>query len=124
MTAYQHVVDDYPESGEAGRAASLISELQEIQASFDYNQAMSLLEGKQYQEAITGLQAIIEKYPGTYTELAAYCNLGLAYEILREWQEAVDNYRVVAERGGDQPENADVVRFAQMHSDWIVENRL
>jgi tetratricopeptide (TPR) repeat protein len=85
---------------------------------------MSLLEEKQYQEAIDGLQEIIENYPGTYTELAAHCNLGLAYEILRAWQEAVDNYRLVAEKGGDRPENADVVTFAQSHSDWIVENRL
>lgn len=124
MAAYQHVVDEFPAADEAGRAQSLIAELKEIQASVDYKRAMSLLEEKQYQEAIDGLQEIIENYPGTYTELAAYCNLGLAYEILREWQEAVDNYRLVAEKGGDRPENADVVTFAQSHSDWIVENRL
>jgi tetratricopeptide (TPR) repeat protein len=124
MAAYQHVVDEFPAADEAGRAQSLIAELKEIQASVDYKRVMSLLEEKQYQEAIDGLQEIIENYPGTYTELAAYCNLGLAYEILREWQEAVDNYRLVAEKGGDRPENADVVTFAQSHRDWIVENRL
>jgi len=124
MTAYQRVVDEYPAAEEASKAEGLVAELKEIQASFDYKQAMSYLEEKKYQEAIDGLQETVAKYPGTYTELAAYCNLGLAYEILREWQEAVDNYRLVAEKGGDRPENADVVTFAQSHRDWIVENRL
>ena len=124
ITAYERVITEYPDSDEAPRARSLVAELSEIQASFDYNEAMKLFEAKQYQEAVAGLKAIIEKYPGTYTELAAYCNLGLAYEIMRQWTEAVENYRVVEEKGGDSPESADVVGFARMHRDWIVENRL
>jgi len=124
MEAYGRVIDAYPDSDEAPRARSLVAELSEIQASFDYNEVMKLLETKQYREAVTGLKGIIEKYPGTYTELAAYCNLGLAYEIMRQWREAVENYQVVEEKGGDSPENADVVGFARLHRDWIVENRL
>jgi hypothetical protein len=31
---------------------------------------------------------------------------------------------VVEEKGGGKPENADVVSFAKLHRDWIVENRL
>ena len=85
---------------------------------------MKLFEEKQYQEAVTGLKEIIAKYPGTYTELAAYCNLGLAYEITRQWAAAAENYQVVEEKGKDHPENADVVSFARRHRDWIVENRL
>ena len=122
--AYQRVIDEYGESEEAPKARNLVGELSEIQASFDYNEAMELFEGKQYQEAVESLEKIIEKYPGTYTELAAYSNMGLAFEIMRRWEAAVENYQVVEEKGGDDPNNADVVSFARLHRDWIVENRL
>lgn len=124
LQSYQRVVAHYPDAPEAAKARALIAELNEIQASLDYNQAMELLETKQYGEAVAGLKQIVDKYPGTYTELAAYSNLGLAYEILRVWREAVENYQKVLDKGGDKPEHADVVSFAKMHRDWIVENRL
>jgi tetratricopeptide (TPR) repeat protein len=124
QTAYQLVIDQFPQSDEATRARTLVAELKEIQASFDYNTAMAFLEDKKLPEAIAGLEEIIANYPGTYTELAAYCNLGLAYEMIRQWENAVKNYRVVGELGGERAEHADVVSFAQSHHDWIVENRL
>jgi len=85
---------------------------------------MKFFEGREYDKAISGFEKIIEKYPGTHTELAAYCNLGLAYEIMRQWPEAAENYQKILEKGKDSPENADAVRFAKLHRDWIVENRL
>ena len=124
MVAYRHVFDNYADSEEAPRARALVGELSEIQASFEYNAAMKLFEAKDFDRAVPGLEDIIKKYPGTYTELAAYCNLGLAYEITRQWAEAAKNYQVVTDKGGDKPENADVVSFAKLHHDWIVENRL
>ena len=124
MAAYKRVLERYPDSEEASRATALVEELSEIQASFSYNEAMKLFEAKDYDRAVPALQAIIRDYPGTYTELAAYCNLGLVYEITRQWSQAVENYEVVEERGGDKPENADVVSFAKLHREWIVENRL
>lgn len=124
MVAYEKVADQYPDSEEAPRAVTLVGELSEIQASFDYNEAMKFFEAKNYDKAVPGLQEIIRKYPATYTELAAHCNLGLIYEMTRQWPQAVESYQVVEEKGGDKPENADVVGFAKMHRDWIVENRL
>jgi TolA-binding protein len=124
MVAYRNVFDQYPDSEEAPRARTLVGELNEIQASFDYNAAMKLFEAKDFDKAVPGLQDLIKKYPGTYTELAAYCNLGLAYEITRQWAAAAENYQVVSDKGGNKPENADVVSFAKLHRDWIVENRL
>ncbi|NKB68674.1 MAG: tetratricopeptide repeat protein [Candidatus Latescibacteria bacterium] len=122
--AYQRVIDEYGDSEEAPKARDLVRELKEIQASFDYNSAMELFEAKEYENALEALQQIIAQYPGTYTELAAYSNMGLAYEIMRRWESAVENYQVVEEKGGDDPNNADVVSFARLHRDWIVENRL
>ncbi len=124
MAAYEKVLKLYPNSEEAARATTLVEELSEIQASFSYNEAMKLFEAKDYERAVPALQKIIRDYPGTHTELAAYCNLGLVYEITRQWSQAVENYQIVEEKGGDNLENADVVSFAKLHREWIVENRL
>ena len=98
--------------------------MNEIEASQAYKIVMAQFEGKQYDLAIEGFKEIIEKYPDTYTQLAAYCNLGLTYEILRQWPEAVENYDNTLKIGSDNIENSDVVNFARLHRDWIVENRL
>ena len=122
--AYTLLVENYSESEEAVRAERLIGELSEIQASLEYKEVMKLFEAKQYAEAVEGFRTIISKYPGTYTELAAYCNMGLSFEIMREWSKAVENYNTLLEKGGEEAQNADVVSFAKLHRDWIVENRL
>ena len=122
--AYSLLLEQYPDSPEAPKAKILVGELSEIHASFEYGEVMKFFEGREYDKAISGFEKIIEKYPGTYTELAAYCNLGLAYEIMRQWPEAAENYQKILEKGKDSPENADVVSFAKLHRDWIVENRL
>jgi tetratricopeptide (TPR) repeat protein len=124
LVAYQRLVDDYPDSDETPRARALIDELSEIQASFDYAKVMQLFETEKYSEAISGFKGLIAKYPGTYTELAAYCNMSLSYEIMRQWSEAAENYQMVLNKGGDDPESFDVVNFARLHREWIVENRL
>jgi tetratricopeptide (TPR) repeat protein len=85
---------------------------------------MKNFEAKEYDLAIAGFREIIGNYPDTYTQLAAYCNLGLTYEILRKWPEAVENYDQTLSKGLDDIENSDVVNFARRHRDWIVENRL
>ena len=98
--------------------------MSEIEASLAYAKVMEQFEAKAYSEAIEGFKEIIQKYPDTYTQLAAYCNLGLTYEILRQWPQAVENYDETLSRGQDDIENSDVVNFARLHRDWIVENRL
>ena len=124
LHAYSELLDKYPDSEEAPRARTLVAELNEIGATFEYAKVMELFEAQQYDEAIAGFEQITRDYAGTYTELAAYCNQGLAYEKLRRWKKAADSYEQVLERGGDDIQSADVVSFAKSHRDWIVENRL
>ena len=124
LDAYRFLIESYAGAPEAGRAQALVDELSEIEASMEYSQVMARFEAKDYEKAITGFQLIIRDYPSTYTQLAAYCNLGLTYEILRKWSEAVENYDQTLSNGGDDIENSDVVNFARIHRDWIVENRL
>ena len=124
LVAYRSLIENYAGTAEAGRAQVLVDELSEIEASIEYSKVMARFEEKDYEKAITGFQSIIKNYPGTYTQLAAYCNLGLTYEILRKWPEAVENYDKTLSNGDDDIENSDVVNFARIHRDWIVENRL
>ena len=124
LMAYSSLISNYPREPEASKAQRLVDELNEIEASQAYKTVMSQFEGKQYELAIKGFKEIIEKYPETYTQLAAYCNLGLTYEILRQWPQAVENYDNTLKMGSDDIENSDVVNFARLHRDWIVENRL
>lgn len=124
LVAYRSLIENYAGTAEAGRAQALVDELSEIEASMEYSKVMARFEAKEYETAITGFQSIIKNYPGTYTQLAAYCNLGLTYEILRKWPEAVENYDKTLSNGDDDIENSDVVNFARVHRDWIVENRL
>jgi len=124
LAAYSLLIDSYPSAPETQRAEALVEELSEIEASLEYAQVMAQFEAKEYDQAIQGFEEIINKYPDTYTQLAAYCNLGLTYEILRQWPQAVENYDQTLTRGQDDIENSDVVNFARLHRDWIVENRL
>jgi tetratricopeptide (TPR) repeat protein len=124
LASYSVLIDAYPEAPETQRAEALVEELSEIEASLAYAKVMEQFEAKAYSEAIEGFKEIIQKYPDTYTQLAAYCNLGLTYEILRQWPQAVENYDETLSRGQDDIENSDVVNFARLHRDWIVENRL
>ena len=118
------LLKDYPQSAEAGKAKALVTELLDLRANADYAEAMKLLEAEKYQEAIAALKRITERYPGTYTELAAYCNLGLTYERVSDWRPSAEYYGKVLEKGGDAIENYDVVSFAKLHRDWIVANKL
>ena len=124
LKAYKWVVEQYPDSEEAQKAQGLVDELNEIQASFEYAEVMKLFDNSQYEEAVAGFKRLVENYPGTYTEMAAFCNLGMAYENLRQWSEAVAYYEKALEQAGDSPEHYDVVSFSRQHRDWIVENRL
>ena len=124
VKSYSVLLEKYPDSEETPRAQGLIAELKEIRATLEYNKVMELFESEKHDQAIAGFKTLIKDYSGTYTELASYCNMGLSYEALRQWPEAVESYKIIIEKGGEQAESADVVMFAKAHMDWIVENRL
>ena len=121
---YQTLVKTYPAAEEAAKAKPFIDELKDIQATADYNEVMKLFDSEDYKKAVVGLKAVVEKYPGTYTELAAYVNIGLAYEYLGQYPEAAENYQKVLAKGEGGLEHVDVVTFAKSHLDWIVGKKM
>ncbi len=121
---YLYLVKTHPSTEEAAKAKPFIDELKDIQATADYNEVMKLFDNEEYKKAVVGLKTVVEKYPGTYTELAAYVNIGLAYEYLGQYPEAAEYYQKVLERGEGAFEHVDVITFAKSHLDWIVGKKM
>jgi tetratricopeptide (TPR) repeat protein len=124
LKEYQVLVRTYPNTEEAAKAKPFIDELKDIQATADYNEVMKLFDSEDYKKAVVGLKGIVEKYPDTYTELAAYVNIGLAYEYLGQYQDAADYYQKVLDKGENAFEHVDVITFAKSHRDWIVGKKM
>ncbi|MBM3280605.1 MAG: tetratricopeptide repeat protein [Candidatus Handelsmanbacteria bacterium] len=124
LRQYLTLVRTYPSTEEAAKAKPFIDELKDIQATADYNEVMKLFDNEEYKKAVTGLLTVVEKYPGTYTELAAYVNIGLAYEYLGQYPEAAEYYQKVLEKGEGAFEHVDVITFAKSHLDWIVGKKM
>lgn len=121
---YLNLVRTFPNTEEAAKAKPFIDELKDIQATADYNEVMKFFDAEEYKKAVVGLKTVVEKYPGTYTELAAYVNIGLAYEYLGQYPEAAEYYQKVLEKGEGAFEHVDVITFAKSHLDWIVGKKM
>lgn len=122
--AYAQVVERYPGSSEARLAGDLRVELRDLEADLVYQAGMATFDLGEYEQAALLLQAVIRRYPDTLSEMAARCNLGVAYERLGKWREAVEVYDETLQAAGDKTEFEEMSRFAQEHREWIAEYRL
>jgi len=122
--AYNSVVDQYPGSDMVPEAQSLLSELKEIKAYFDYEEAMALFDSADYPKAAEALQNVVDAYPETETRAGAMANLGMSYEYLRKWKNAAQVYEQLVDSYAEQPESTAAVAFAREHLTWITKNRL
>ena len=135
LSAYETVLARYPDDPLAEKVPKLVADLREIMAYLDYEQAMvpfrvamdsknpAELTREKFGETIPLLREIVDKYPGTETQIGSLVNLGICYESLSRWKEAVAVYERVSQGSGSQV-SPDAQRFAQAHKDWIVANRL
>ena len=80
---------------------------------------------KCFQQALEIFSNIVENYPDTESEIGAYSNMGICYEALNRWQnaiEAYDNIILKYEEGEDVSDEA--FTFATMHKAYIEATRL
>jgi tetratricopeptide (TPR) repeat protein len=122
--AYQVIVDDYPNSDVVPQAKRVIAELKEIMAFPKYQEAMQWFDKRDYARAAVELAKIIEEYPGTEIWAGALANLGMSYESLNRWKDAVKVYQQLLETYGEGAENVGTVVFAKEHLNWIMTYRL
>ena len=92
----------------------------EVEAIFA--QALAEQDPAQFRRAAAGFAEIAGDYPGTESEIGALSNMGVCYESLGQWKDAVQVYDQVLSRLAD--EQAEAYRFARMHKEWIETNRL
>ncbi len=131
LEAYEGLLKAYPEDELVEEVPKLIEDLREAVAftryqeiAVDFRQAMANEDERSLRRILSRMKGLVEEYPGTETELGVLNNMGISYESLNEWKQAVSVYdRVIArhEAGVGTP---DVYNFARQHRDWIVANRL
>ena len=115
----------------AEKVPETLKDLKETIAYIEYEKGWNLFSQAQdskdpnfYRQASEIFQSIVENYPETEAEIGAYSNLGICFEALDRWNEAIDAYDMVIfkyEEGAEVSEEA--FNFARMHKDYIVANR-
>ena len=120
---YQQLVDRFPHSREATEAQKQLRFLGDVEADALYTQAMARYDAQEYAQAIPLLQQVIAQYPGTPSEAAARCNLGMAYQQLQSWDLALHQYEETIAVLEQRPEEHQALEFAQQSRAWVLEQR-
>ena len=79
---------------------------------------------EKFRQAIALFQQVVEQYPGTESHTGALVNMGICYESLNRWKEAVAAYDQVYQAWEDGRATAEAYQFARAHKEWITANRL
>ena len=131
LEAYQGLLEDHPDAELAAEVPKLIADLREAVAftryqkiAVDFRQAMANEDEESLRRILSHMGELVEEYPGTETELGVLNNMGITYESLNEWKEAVGVYDRVIARHEEGTSTPDAYQFARQHRDWIVANRL
>jgi len=70
-------------------------------------------------------QEIVDKYPNTESEIGAYSNMGICFEAMSQWRNAIEAYDKIIMKWEEGAEVSDeAATFARMHKDYIVANML
>jgi tetratricopeptide (TPR) repeat protein len=70
-------------------------------------------------------EKVVDQYPNTESEIGALSNMGICYEELSRFQDAIKVYEKVMQKYEDGlGVSYEAFKFAQMHKDYIVANRL
>ena len=138
LNEYQLVLRDHGDSKIAGEVPEVLKNVREIIAYGEYEEAIAIFsvaleldkEDKKaealekFREVVPMFVNLMEKYPGTEVQVGALSNLGVCYEFLNQWQDAVQTYDKVIELFEAQEASQEAYQFAKGHRDWIVTSRL
>jgi tetratricopeptide (TPR) repeat protein len=131
ITNYQLVLEKYPDTEVAKKVPETLSDLKETVAYIDYDKAMEIFSQAQknsdlnlYSQAAELFKEIATKYPDTESEIGSYSNMGICYEALGQWQNAVKVYDKVIEMytSGKVVSN-EAYTFATAHRNYLQANK-
>ncbi len=132
MASYEAVLANYPDTDVAKKIPDTLKELKETVAYIDYEEGFNFFSSARsnnddpalYRQAVEAFKRVVEKYPFTESEIGAYSNMGYAYEVLAEWQNAVEAYDMVIQRFEEGANVAqDAYAFANTHKQYIIANK-
>ena len=63
------------------------------------------------------LEEVVKRFPGTLSEMAARCNIGVCYEKTGQWRRAAAVYDSLLQRDEADPQYGAMLRFAREHRD-------
>ena len=119
---YEEVSARFPETQEAVQAQQVLLYLSDVEADSLYQQGMALFDSTEYEQAIPVLKRVIEDYPGTPSEAAARCNIGVAHQMMSEHRKATAIYREAIAVLEKREEEWRALAFARENLKWIAEN--
>ncbi len=130
---YQRELLESPDSEVAEKAPDKSKGLKKTNAYLEYEKGYNLFVDARkqnddlnlYRQAAEIFDTVSQKYPNTDVEIGACSNLGVCYEALEMWQEAVEAYDMVIQRFKEDGEvGQDAFNFANSHKQYIIANKL
>ena len=132
------MLSNYGDSKIASEVPGVLQNVREIIAYGEYEQAMVLFSEalslwkeaetatavKKFRQVVPLFVSLIERFPDTEVEVGALTNLGVCFEFLSQWKEAVLTYERVISLFEDEKASQEAYKFAKGHRDWIVTSRL
>ena len=116
---YEEVAGLYPGSGEAAQAREVLRHLDDAAADSLYRKGMEAFDAGAFEAAIRLLRQVVETWPGTPSEAAARCNIGMAYQRLGEHRAAARVYDEAVRALEGREEEREAREFARRNRAWI-----
>lgn len=121
---YAQVVERFPETAEALQARRLLAYLADASADSLYTEGMALYDEGEFVRAIAVLEEVIECYPGTPSEAAARCNIGVSYYQMDNWRLAALAYEEAIAALEGREEEWRALEFARSNREMIGRTHL
>lgn len=121
---YTELVARFPETQEALQAHQLLVGLSDVEADSLYQQAMRRYDAEEFEVAVDLLQQVVDRYPGTPSEAAARCNIGMAWQQQQHFERAIQVYEQTITALRDRADEWRALAFARENRDWIYQKIL
>jgi tetratricopeptide (TPR) repeat protein len=130
---FNQIPEEFPGSTAAKEAQAVLPELREALSYQEYNSAMEVFErakeqgsAELFRTAIRQFEEVWKHYPETIGGVGAKVNVGVCYQRLKEWKQAVDAFDVIIAAGekGHPQVTPNVLGFVERRRGTIARKHL
>lgn len=119
LVAYQDFIKKFPDDPRVEEAKTLIHDLSQVEAYKAYEAAMAFFDAKNWQQAITALTEVMNKFPKTDIVYGCKANIASCYEQLGQRRKALQIFEEIVRDWKDIEAARSAVFFADLHKRWI-----